>query len=522
MPNDRNVLHGLVAALVDGTATETQVADLTWRLENDADARRFYIRYLDMHAHLTGGQSLHMKPLHRRLPWAAVIAGGLLAASVVGLWLLPSAVDRGDSDPTGLHRPDPGIAAEPVVRAYVATVTSAGVEAVLNGDAVSPGMRLATGRFVLSAGAIEVQFDGGARILFEGESRFAFVSRREVEIEQATFVFRGDQTCEPIAITTPHSRFKDIGTRYAAVIDGRGEEVHVADGAVRRSVGPASEINHEMITAGVGRRYGSNDRAGAVIPLNAVLLERSLAFGAVSRVDDAPKAFDAFATEEKQVGGTSSGDGWRGAWASHQSFPELPLVSPGLTGPGSVAVLHDATGKPAIARRTAAHRRLAEPIDLSQDGIWYLRFLVRRGPANVNDEHLGMVVLRTYGLTVEEEIERKTTIKVAVQREDGALIRFADRVSRTSLPQLPDQNYAVVAKIVAGRTNPDQVFLRVVAADRLTETPEPVDWSVASDSIHTDMVVDQLSLEFVSSGKIEVGDLCMGRTWQSIARPLGR
>lgn len=521
-PNDRDTLHGLVAAVVDDTATESQVADLMRWLEHDAEARIFYIRYLDMHAHLAGGPGLRLGAPRRRLPWAAVIAGGLLAASVVGAWLVLSAVDRVDSDPAGLQRTEPLIAVEPTVRAYVATVTSAGAETILNDSVVSPGMRLATGRFDLSAGAVEVRFDGGARVLFEGDSRFVLVSRRAVAIERGTFVFQGDQTCEPIAITTPHSVFKDIGTRYAAVIDGRGEEVHVADGAVRRTVGSEGDPSHELITAGVGRWYGAEGRTAAPIPLNSMLLERSLSSPSVASVDGTPTVFDAFETSEKQISGSSSGGGWSGEWVAHKTFHELPLVSPGLAGPRSVAVLHDATGKPTVGRRTAAHRRLVEPIDLSRDGIWYLRFLMRRGPAIDGDEHLGMVVLRTYGLTVDEEIEQKTTVKIALQREDGAIVRFADRVSRTSLPQLPGEIYAVVAKIVAGRTNPDQVFLRIVAADRLAETPEPVDWSVASESIDTDMVLDQMSLEFVSSGKIEVGDLCIGPTWESVAQPLGR
>jgi hypothetical protein len=512
-PADRNRLHQLLGALVEGTATDADMADLATRLEGDAEARRFYIRYLDMHAHLAGGATLRAAAPRRRAPWAAVIIGGLLAASLLGVWLVPAAVDRGAAESPGPNQGEIVNAAEPVARAYVATVTAADADAVLNGERVIPGRRLANDRFDLSAGAIGIQFD---------ESQFVIVSRREVVIERAAFVFEGGQTCESIEITTPHSVFKDIGTRYAAVIDGRGEEVHVADGAVRRSVGPAGDAGVELIAAGDGRRYEAVAGAGAAIPLNARLLERVPLSGPVARGGEPPTVFDAFQTSgEKRIDGIASGEGWRGGWVAHKSFKDLPLVSPGLAGPQSVAVLHDATAEPAASRRTAAHRRLAEPIDLSRDGLWYLRFLLRRGPAMGGDEHLGMVVLRTHGLTTAEEIARKSMIKLALQQEEGAVVGLADRMSRASLPQRAGETYAVVAKIVAGRANPDQVFLRVVAADRLAGTPEPRDWSVASESIDADIVLDQVSLEFVSSGRIECGEFCIGPTWESVAQPLG-
>ena len=133
-----------------------------------------------------------------------------------------------------------------------------------------------------------------------------------------------------------------------------------------------------------------------------------------------------------------------------------------------------------------------------------------------------MVVLRSFGLTVPEEIERKTALKIGVMREEGALISLAHTRARALLPQLPGQTYAVVAKIVAGRTNPDQVFMRVMAADRLAGSTEPADWSLVSESIDSGMRLDQVSLEFVSGGRIELGELCIGPTWASVSRPLSR
>lgn len=80
----------------------------------------------------------------------------------------------------------------------------------------------------------------------------------------------------------------------------------------------------------------------------------------------------------------------------------------------------------------------------------------------------------------------------------------------------------MVAKIVAGRSQPDQVLLSLMAAERLPGSAEPAEWSVVSEEVNSDLRFEKLSLEFSSSGQIAVGDLCIGPTWSSVAQPLER
>jgi hypothetical protein len=156
---------------------------------------------------------------------------------------------------------------------------------------------------------------------------------------------------------------------------------------------------------------------------------------------------------------------------------------------------------------------------LSQDGIWYVRFLVRRGRVIAKDEHRATVVLRKRGLAVQEELEQNALIQIALRKDDTAMVRVADTLTRVSLPQAPGQTYAVVVKIVAGRVKPEQVLVRLMTADRLADSEEPAEWSLVSDSVQTDLRLDQVSLECVSRGRIEFGDLLIGPTWQSVATP---
>lgn len=518
----RDDLHALLSAVVDDTIREDQAAELVRVLASDADARRFYIRYLDMHAALAGAASRPASVPVRgwRVPWVAVVMS-LMAASLMLAWLVVSGSRRGGF-PEGEAAARVAAAGESLP-SYVGTVASASDDAVLNGEGVAPGMRLTAGPYAIVAGGVTVQFDGGARVFLTGQAQFTLRSRRAMAIERGTFVFQGDQTCEPIEIVTPRSVFRNIGTRYAAVIGDHAEEVHVAEGAVRRTTAGGSELEqHELIEAGVGRRYRAQEPAGAEsIPLDVELVERSAEEVASGSAAAFPVVVDDFRGGSDRIDGVWSGNGWAEPWRSRQGG--LRLVSPGLAGEGSFALLHDGSGKNADQRRSAAHRQLQAPIDLSQDGIWYLRFLVRRGPTVRKDEHRAMVVLRKRGLTTEGEIEQNAFIQVALRKDDVAMVRVADTLARVSLPQVPGQTYAVVAKIVAGRLKPDQVLVRVMAADRLAGSEEPDEWSLISDGVSTDIRLDQLSLEFTSRGRVEFGDVVIGPTWQSItARPGAR
>jgi hypothetical protein len=80
----------------------------------------------------------------------------------------------------------------------------------------------------------------------------------------------------------------------------------------------------------------------------------------------------------------------------------------------------------------------------------------------------------------------------------------------------------VVAKIVAGSSQPDQVLVSLIAADRLAGSAEPTEWSLVSEDVDSDHRFDKLSLEFTSGGQIALGDLCIGPTWAAVAQPLDR
>jgi hypothetical protein len=274
-------LHALLSAVVDGTISEGQAAELVKRLQSDAEARRFYVRYLDMNAALAVAASRPVPARGWRVPWVALVAS-LVAASLLLALPFLSWLRRDGPERVAVESALVDQAAPPT---YVGTLDSASDDAVLNDGRVSAGTRLMVGPHVVASGEITVRFDGGARVLFTAPSRFTLHSRRMMAIDQGTFVFDSDQTCESIQILTPHSVFRNIGTRYAAVIGPGSEEIHVAEGAVRRKTGDGSRpVRNEMIEAGVGRRYGSDEDATAEsIPLDRELVGKSLGDAPSSR-----------------------------------------------------------------------------------------------------------------------------------------------------------------------------------------------------------------------------------------------
>lgn len=501
-------LHEILSAICDETATAEQIDRLAERLRSDAAARRFYVRYLDMHARLDALPAIKDDAIDAsratRVPaWQRPAAWGGFAATVAVIAFLLGGQMRRPAAPASTEQ------AEPTVQTYVATIIDAGPSALLNGKPAMRGSRLAPGRVHLTEGSCALRFDGGAQLFFEQDARFTIVSRNVLHIDQAAFAFRGDVTCESISITTPRSTLVDVGTEYSAVVTPGSEDLHVADGIVRRTPVGGSHAP-ELLPAKTGRSYTAGESGGRAIEFDPLLTARGTASTTTpSWTPVPPLAQDRFDTDAPRIGNADGGSGWQQPWIAHVGMPEFSVVHPGLSGEASGAIAHAGAGS------SAAHRYLTSPLDLGTDGVWYVRYLVRRAATQQNDPNLAMLVLRTYGLTTEKEIERRSALQLAVYRTDTLAVKFDGQSVRSAVPQPSDETVAIVAKIVAGRTQPDQVFACVLPAGRLGDR-EPLEWSVATDCMATDHVFDQVSVEIVSRGDVLVGDIAIGTTWSSI------
>ena len=225
-----------------------------------------------------------------------------------------------------------------------------------------------------------------------------------------------------------------------------------------------------------------------------------------------PDAADGFGDPAESIHGLGGGWGWSGPWVAQRDRSPFAVAVPGLRPDGSGGILHHGGGS------RAAHRLLERPIDLGADAVRYVRYLVRREADLPGDGNLAMLVLRKHGLTVEEELSRQSFIQLAVRRDDTVALKCFGESIRSSAVLPPGATMAVVAKVVSGSEQPDQIFLRVMPAARL-EDREPQEWAAVSESVTTDLVFDQISVEVVSRGMVWIDDIAVGPTWSSIALP---
>jgi hypothetical protein len=58
--------------------------------------------------------------------------------------------------------------------------------------------------------------------------------------------------------------------------------------------------------------------------------------------------------------------------------------------------------------------------------------------------------------------------------------------------------------------------------DRLLGSEKPTEWSLVSEGVDRELRFENVSLQFISSGQTVVGDLCIGPTWATVAKPLDR
>jgi hypothetical protein len=72
---------------------------------------------------------------------------------------------------------------------------------------------------------------------------------------------------------------------------------------------------------------------------------------------------------------------------------------------------------------------------------------------------------------------------------------------------------------VAGESGPDQVFLRVYAAEEPTEAEEPAGWTLVGPSFHSDLVFDWLQIHINSGTRQTLDEVRVGTTWASVTAP---
>ena len=529
--HESSELRRLLSALCDGEITEAEQTRLVDLLGASADNRRQYLEYLDLHARLLarpaeagpshtvqetqpaqaiplaeqilrcqlptrGAQSsaprqpVQPRRTHQAYRYA-LVAGITLAASLLFQFFLTPLAWRGAQSQINANRE----AQETAPAIYVATLTHAADCIWENPGAVwRPGSRLMPGELRLGSGIARIHFDSGPDMVVQGPASLRILSSAAALVLSGRVVFKADETAAPFDLQTPSSNLLDIGTEYAVAVGPEGEEIHVFDGEVERTpkTGPLPPQGAEHLAAGEARRYdASTTSQGRPTALDPTKFVREFPDPQPPLADplaglSAYEGFDYADPKMLGLGRANGGFGWSSAWRAGFARPApdvdqnlLPLnVRESLSFPGSSA--RSIGGSFDFTGFTKYFRRMASPIRLDRDGVFYISYLFRRQGPQTDPQNAVVVLLRTSdeleGELTRNQPDSSRRMNLGVERYNDLFTSLQKVGARTPLPLTFGETYLLIVKIVASAANPDQVFMRVYAPGEPLEREEPGSW----------------------------------------------
>jgi hypothetical protein len=566
-PTNSDELQRLLSALCDGIIADDEQALLQQLLEDDAECRQVYLDYLDTHARLllhpdvcsaspapgpasSGSQesadqgsigavaaapSGDPSPARRRgFPHAVsyfVVAGATLAASIVlqVLWLHPESA--------GQQNAALASARTPALGEYVATLAQTS-DCVWEQDH-RPGVagsRLKAGALALQKGVARIRFDSGPDLVVEGPASVRLESSSEATVLQGKVVVRADETAAPFDLHTPSSTLIDLGAEYAVAVSPTGEEVHVFDGEVQRTPMPGSNGGTpEHLTAGEARCYGPlPETPGRPAHFDPSRFVRHLSPAAGKSGEDdrdlaaellAYEGFDYRDPDILGAGAANGGYGWTSPWTPGFARPLLENdlnvialnVKEGLARPGSA--VSSLGGSFDYAGFSKYHRRLATPVRLDEDRVYFLSFLFRRAGPLTDPSNALAILFRSTDELPPDKWDARKRLNIGVGGTSHLFTHLAGISKKTSVPLRPGETYLMVAKIVANSAAPDQVFMRVYGPEEQVEPAESGIWTVVGQPFESSAVFDWLEIHINSRTRQTIDEIRLGTTWSAVTAP---
>ena len=553
-PEIREEMQHLLSALCDREISDPEFARLETLMSADAECRKIYLDYMDMHARLLsnapalGNASSGMPKESTAAPRGIPVAQGAAVPAQRGGWLngalRQSMLVAGTLAASILlqvfwqeiHTTElpadivPQVQKLPPERKtipYIATL-------VQTADCVwenprekwQDGARLSSGKFRLAKGISSIRLDSGPELIVQGPASVNLDSGTMATVLAGRVVFRSTDAEVPFELRTPTSTLVDVGTEYAISVDADTEEVHVFEGEVDRiAKAGIGKGQAELLKAGDARRY--EKVAGAVMP--AQLDPKGFVRQVVEPGHPGPDpAFGLLAYEgfdyanpfTLQSGKASGGRGWAGPWKlglTRPPFKGSPLnVKEGLSRPSGPSV----GGSLDFVGAVHCYRNLAEPIRLDTDGVYYLSFLVRRfersgDPTNV----LCMRLLTNADYKQQDHADFRKRLNIGLKGPSQLYASYLHMAAHTSLPLNHGTTYLLVAKIAASRSKADQLFVRVYGPDEPVGAEETGAWSLLSSPFRSDQIFEWIEVQINSKTRKAVDEIRVGTTWSSVTAP---
>jgi hypothetical protein len=556
--NDHLELQHLLSGLCDDQLSEAEFARLEQTLQDDSLCRRRYLEYMDLHTALivrtrrgslvpgapaaersvTAGEAgtatwpsgligPRFSPA-RIFRYVAVAAGAVAASFLIQFNAPPPAPPPVTQAPAEAPR-SKARTNQPKTDTGVATLRQA-VDCVWENPArfQKVGARLPPGEYRLLKGVATIDFDSGSELIVEGPAVLRVESSTVVSLASGKVVFRADDSAAPFALRTPSSTLAELDTEFAVSVSETSEEVHVFEGKVERiSNLAANDAKPEELKAGEARRYeGAPAVHSTPMAFDPKRFVRHVAAPASLPIAGllAYEGFNYRSPTGFSTGKANGGIGWTGPWKaavtrlpSDANRPPRPVLNPkdSLTRAGaSVPAVGGSFEHTGFAK---SWRRLAVPIRLDTDGVYYLSYLFQRdnsAPHPIDSAGILFWTDEDYQQKKNEDFWKR--LNIGVMKSNTVYTRLQRMKASKSVPMEDGVTYLLVAKIVASQANPDQVFARVYRPDELVESTEPTAWPLHSPPFRSDLVFDWLQLHVNSKTRHTIDEIRLGTTWSSV------
>lgn len=260
----------LIEDLLNGDLSEADFLRLEAEFSVDPEARRAYYERLqltiDLESLAEAQGDVRVVSLSDRVrPWTrsrgfAALTGGLAAAVVIGLMLIP--------------RPGaqtmPALAESTEQRAQGFGVLSGHVDARwANALTLSKGALIPTGTMQLQAGVAQVELFSGVTLVVEAPAAFEVVSAMEMHVDHGRVRARVPEPAHGFRVLTREGELIDLGTEFALNVSDGQSEVHVLDGEIEWLANQATE--KRRLTKGQAVRQNASDPVDLVADASAFL-----------------------------------------------------------------------------------------------------------------------------------------------------------------------------------------------------------------------------------------------------------
>lgn len=214
----------------------------------------------------------------------------------------------------------------------------------------------------------------------------------------------------------------------------------------------------------------------------------------------------------------NGGNGWEGPWRGRfvkgdvidkdpvlYTLPQLDLQGPKGYRRGQSGSLLLPKGK-----KIWRLRRMANPLSLNRDGIYFVSFLVKRGKADDTKEPRFGVTFRSQDAYFQDWMGASWT-----SAKKGFLVGAGQSVKFTA-PLEFGRNVLCVARIKARSNGPDRLDLTIMQQDETLPSDSPAEWSAGNIQFDSNSLFDLLIVHGMGDAAIVLDELRVGSTWQSV------